>query len=155
MRALNARLRRPNSAGKVPSGTPPFATMAILSASHATAHPWLHSLPPRVPGKALRATRWWMHWSAGAEWPPAAASALPRPLSCRAWELVAHRALRCLGWPSQQAPLAGALSLELKYLVLEGLQRSQGGSWQSPGKPLPRGAATARAQVRGTRVPLF
>ena len=62
-------------------GAPPFATMAILSASHATAHRWLHNLPPRAPGEAPRATRWWMRWSVGTEWPPAAASALPLLLS--------------------------------------------------------------------------
>src|SRR3954466_1215602 len=36
---------------KGPSGTPPFATMAILSAPLATAYPWLHNLPPRTPGR--------------------------------------------------------------------------------------------------------
>src|SRR6187399_2046684 len=40
-----------------------------------------------------RATRGWMCWSAGTEWMLAAASALPRSLSCRFRELVAHRAL--------------------------------------------------------------
>ena len=38
----------PKQCKKRPSGTPPLATMAILSASHATAHRWLHSLTPRV-----------------------------------------------------------------------------------------------------------
>ena len=83
----------PKQCKKGPSGTPPLATMAILSASHATAHHWLHSLSPRAPGKVPRETRWWMCWSAGTEWLPVAASALPRPLSCRARKLVAHRAL--------------------------------------------------------------
>ena len=66
------------------------------------------------------------------------ASALPRSLSCRVRKLVAHRAspgrvarrassLRCLGWPSRQAPLAGALS--------PWLHRNRGGPWRSPGKP--------------------
>ena len=151
----------PKQCRKVPSGTPPLATMAVLSASHATAHRWLHSLPPRAPGEAPRATRWWMRWSVGAEW--------PRPLSCHVRKLVAHRASRCLGWssrqaplaeallpcrdawriaasslgclgwPSRQAPLAGALSPELKYFVLEWLQGNHGGPWRSPGK-LCRGA---------------
>ena len=67
--------------------------MAIWSASHATAHRWLHSLPPRAPGEAPRATRWWMRWSEGTEWPPAAASALPRSLSCCTRKLVARRVL--------------------------------------------------------------
>ena len=99
----------PKQCRKGPLGAPPFAMMAILSASHATAHRWLHSLPPRVPGEAPRATRWWMRWSVGTEWPPAAASALPLLLSCRVRRLVAHRASRYLGWSSRQAPLAGAL----------------------------------------------
>ena len=71
----------PEQCRKGPLGAPPFATMAILSASHATAHRWLHSLPPRAPGEAPRVTRWWMRWSMDAEWPPAAASALPLSLS--------------------------------------------------------------------------
>ena len=58
----------PKQCKKGPSGMPPLATMAILSASHATTHRWLHSLSPRAPGKAPRATRWWMHWSVGTEW---------------------------------------------------------------------------------------
>ncbi len=147
------------------AGALPFATVAILSASHATAHCWLHSLPPRAPGEALRATHWWMCWSVGTEWPPAAASALPLLLSCRVRKVVAHRASRYLGWssrqaplagallpcrsarrvaasslvrlgwPSRQAPLAGALSPCLEYFVLEWLQRNHGGPWRSPGKP--------------------
>ena len=50
----------PEQCRKGPLGAPPFATMAILSASHATAHRWLHSLPPRAPREAPRATRWRM-----------------------------------------------------------------------------------------------
>ena len=99
----------PEQCRKGPLGAPPFATMAILSASHATAHRWLHSLPPRAPREAPRATRWWMRWSVGTEWPPAAASALPLLLSCRVRKLVALRASRYLGLSSRQAPLAGAL----------------------------------------------
>ena len=54
---------------------------------------------------------------------------------CRdAWR-VAASSLRCLGWPSRQAPLAGALSPELKYFVLEWLQGNHEGPWRSPGKP--------------------
>src|SRR4051812_5005745 len=41
----------PKQCEKGPSGTPPFAMMAILSAPLATVHPWLHSLPPRMPGR--------------------------------------------------------------------------------------------------------
>ena len=51
-----------------------------------------------------------------------------------AWH-VAASSLRCLGWPSRQAPLAGVLSPWLKYFVLEWLQRNHGGPWRSPGKP--------------------
>src|SRR3954462_3279045 len=41
----------------------------------------------------------------------------------------------CLEWPSRQAPLAGALSSWLEYFVLEWLQRNHRGYWRSPGKP--------------------
>src|SRR3954467_6610504 len=66
-----------------------------------------------------------------------------------AWR-VAASSLRCLGWPSQQAPLAGVLCLEwpsrqaplagalsswLEYFVLEWLKRSHRGPWRLPGKP--------------------
>ena len=54
---------------------------------------------------------------------------------CRDARRAAASSLRCFGWPSRQAPLAGALSPELKYFVLEWLQGNHGGSWHSPGKP--------------------
>ena len=58
---------------------------------------------------------------------------------CRdAWR-VAASSLRCLGWPSRQAPLAGALSPWSEYFVLEWLQRNHEGPWRSPDKPC-RGA---------------
>ena len=125
---------------------PPFATMAILSASHATAHRWLHSLVPRAPGKAPGRH---VGGCAGAR---VQSGSLPRQAPCRgrclvasgslsltgprrdAWR-VAASSLRCLGWPSRQAPLAGALSPWLEYFVLEWLQRNHGGPWRSPGKP--------------------
>ena len=54
---------------------------------------------------------------------------------CRdAWR-VAASFLRCFGWPSQQAPLARALSPWLEYFVLEWLRRNHGGPWRSPSKP--------------------
>ena len=54
---------------------------------------------------------------------------------CRdAWRVTAS-SLRCLGWPSRQAPLAGVLSPWLGYFVLEWLQRNHRGPWRSPGKP--------------------
>ena len=54
---------------------------------------------------------------------------------CRDVRRIAASSLKCLGWPSRQAPLAGALSPWLKYFVLEWLQGNHGGSWRSPGKP--------------------
>ena len=131
---------------KGPSGTPPFAMMVILSASFATSHRWLHSLLPRTPGKAPGRH---VGGCAGA-W--VQSGRLPRQASCRgrglvapgslsltgpcrdAWR-VAASSLRHLGWPSRQAPLAGALSSLLEYFVLEWLQRSHGVSWRSSGKP--------------------
>ena len=120
--------------------------MAVLSALLATAHRWLHSLLPRAPGKTPgrhvgRCTG--EHIQSGS---------LPRQAPCRghclvasgslsltgprrdAWR-VAASSLGCLGWPSQQAPLAGALSPWLEYFVLEWLQRNHGGPWRSLGKP--------------------
>ena len=47
----------------------------------------------------------------------------------------ARSSCRGLGWPSRQAPLAGALSSYLEHFVLEWLQRNHGGPWRSPGKP--------------------
>src|SRR3954468_2902324 len=49
--------------------------------------------PATYARKGPRATCRWVIWSAGTEWLPAAASALPRPLSCRVRELVARRVL--------------------------------------------------------------
>src|SRR3954468_9059396 len=91
--------------------------------------------------------------------------------------------LGCLGWPSRRAPLAGALVLwfgrpgklllpgscllgpassscrGLVFLAqVLGLRLAQKGPWRFlafPWQALPQGATTARAQVRGTRVPLF
>src|SRR4051794_30591425 len=99
--------------------------MAILSALHATACPLLRSAPPRASGKSFRATHGQVSWSAGPRWWLAAASGLPRLLSCRAWELAVRQALPgravrrgelslgCLAWPSRQAPLAGVFVLQL------------------------------------------
>ena len=131
---------------KGPSGAPPLATMVISSASLATAHPWLHSLLPRVSGKAPRRH---VGGCAGAR---VQDGSLPWQAPCRgrclvapgslsltgpcwdAWR-VAASSLRCLGWPSRQAPLAGALSPWLEYFVLDWRQRNHGGPWRSPGKP--------------------
>src|SRR3954464_472936 len=97
--------------------------MAILSAPLATVYRWLHSLPPRTPGRVLERH---VGGCAGAwVW----RGRLPRQKPCRgrclvvsgslsltepcrdAWR-VAASSLRCLGWPSRQAPLAGVLYLE-------------------------------------------
>ena len=127
-------------------GPSPLATTAILSAPLATAHCWLHSLPPRTSGRVPERH---VGGCAGAR---AQSGGLPRQAPCRgrclvasgslsltgpcrdAWR-VAASSLRCLGWPSRQAPLAGALSPWLEYFVLEWLQRNHGGPWRSPGKP--------------------
>ena len=83
----------PKQCRKGPSGTSPLATMAILSAPLATSHRWLHSLLLRAPGKAPGRH---VGGCAGARVQGssfAAASALPRSLSCRVRKLVARRAL--------------------------------------------------------------
>ena len=101
---------------------PSLATMVILSVSLATAHRWPHSLLPRAPGKVPGRH---VGGCAGAR---VQSGSLPRQAPCRgrclvapgslslagpcrdAWR-VAASSLRCLGWPSRQAPLAGALYL--------------------------------------------
>src|SRR4051812_37338953 len=74
-------------------------------------------------------------------------AAVPASSSCRG--------LAPFGRSSRQAPLAGALCLVFKYFVLEW---PKNGPWRVlafPWQALPRGATTARAQVRGTKVPLL
>ena len=95
-------------------------------------------------------------------------AASPRQVPCRGRRLVASESLslagpcrdaRCIaasflrwhGWPSRQAPLAGALSLPGKLLLpgpgllilntlfSNGSKGTNGGPWRSPGKPC-RGA---------------
>src|SRR3954467_9118066 len=48
-----------------PLGAPPFATRAILSAPHATACLRLHSISPRVAGRAPERRVGWVSWSEG------------------------------------------------------------------------------------------
>ena len=120
--------------------------MAILSASLATAHRWPHSLLRRTPGKVSG------RHVGGCPGVRVQSGSLPRQAPCRghclvasgSWSLtgprrdawrIAASSLRCLGWPSRQAPLAGALSPWLEYFVLEWLRRNHGGPWRSPGKP--------------------
>ena len=77
----------------------------------------------------------------------------------------ARSSCRGLGWPSRQAPLVGALvglpgKLLLpgpwfEYFVLEWSPREPRRVLAVTRQALPRDAATARAQVRGTRVPLL
>ena len=116
---------------KGPSGAPPFATMAALSAPLATAYPWLHSLPPRTPGRVPE------RHVGGCAGVRVLSGSLPQQASCRsrylvalgslsltgpcrdAWR-VAASSLRCFGWPSRQAPLAGACLLGLNTLFLNG-----------------------------------
>ena len=88
----------------------------------------------------------------------------PRRVPCRGRRLVESRSLsltgpcwdvrciaasflKCRGWPSRQAPLAGALSLPGKILLtgpclsilnalfLDGSKGTHGGLWRSSGKP--------------------
>ena len=171
----------PKQCRKGPSGTPPFATMVILSASLATSHRWLLSLLPRAPGKAPGrhvggcAGAWVQSDNLPRQTPCrgrclVASGSLSLTGSCRdAWR-VAASSLKCLGWPSRQAPLAGVLSPWLKHFVLEWLQKNHGGPWRSPGKPC-RGAlrlpvhkfgilgypysSTPTVRLRDTRVPLL
>ena len=118
----------PKQCRKGPSGTPPFATMAILSASLATSHRWLHSLLPRAPGRVPG------RHVGGCAGVRVQSGSLPRQAPCRgrclvtsgslsltgpcrdAWRIAAN-SLRCLGGPSRQAPLAGALSPWLGYFA--------------------------------------
>ena len=101
----------------------------------------------------------------------AAAVVLSRPEACRSPDLAGTQGasrqafLVCLEWPSRQAPLAGALvglpgKLLLpgpwfEYFVLEWSSREPRRVLAVNRQALPRDAATARAQVRGTRVPLL
>ena len=173
---------------KGPSGTPPLATMAILSAPLATAHPWLHGLPPRTPGRVPERH---VGGCAGAR---TQSGGLPWQAPCRGRCLVASGSLSLtgpcrdagrvtasfLGMPrvafpassscrglvsSRQDPLAGALvglpgKLLLpgpwfEYFVLEWSSREPRRVLAVTRQALPRGAATTRAQVRDTRVPLL
>ena len=151
---------------KGPSGTPPLATMAILSTPLATAHRWLHSLPPGTPSRVPERH---VGGHAGAR---AQSGGLPRQAPCRGRCLVGSGSLSLTGprdalvglpgklllpgpcclagarGASRQVPwdalvgLPGKLLLPgpcLEYFVLEWLQRNHGGPWRSPGKPC-RGA---------------
>ena len=169
---------------KGPSGTPPLATMAILSASLATAHRWLHSLLPRAPGKVPGRH---VGGCAGAR---VQSGSLPRQAPCRGCCLVASGSLSLTGprgtlvglpgklllpgpcrlagthGASWQVPwnalvglpgkllLPGPCLLGLNTLFLNG---SKGTTEDLGGHPasLAAGCCNCRAQVRGTRVPLF
>src|SRR3954469_16067134 len=177
-----------------PSGAPPFATMATLSALLRHRMPLAAQPFATYAWNGPRATRGWMSWSA------ARGGELPRQAPCRGWCLVtlgslsltgpcrdagrvAASILSCLGRPSRQAPLAGALCFEQasRQAPLAGALFSSGGlpgklllpgswlkyfvlGWPKKGprrvlaiawQVLPRGATTTRAQVRCTKVPLL
>ena len=111
----------------------------------------------------------------------AAAVVLSRPEACRSPDLAGTQGasrqafLVCLEWSSRQAPLAEVLSLPGKillpgpwlafpassscrgfeYFVLEWSTREPRRVLVVTRQALPRGAATARARVRGNRVPLL
>ena len=99
--------------------------------------------------------------------PLAGVSSLPGKLPFPVPRLAfpASSSCRGLGWSSQQAPLAGALvglpgKLLLsgpwfEYFVLKWSSREPRRVLAVTRQALPRDAATARAQVRGTRVPLL
>src|SRR3990170_8254388 len=123
-----------------------------------------------------RALRWRRHWSGSTvvrhrtlprQGPCrgkhlAAASTLPGPVPCRARYLAGPGTLPGAGilpWVLDKLPgklpLPGPCFLALHTLFLSGslmiLERPSTATRQA----LPRDATTARAQVRGTRVPLF
>ena len=131
----------PKQYRKGPLGTPPFATMVILSAPACHRAPLAARPPATCAWEGPRATRWRVCWSGGTKWGFPAASSLPRSSSCRVRKLVACRTLPervvhrgkslvvpWLAFPassccpglvsSRQDPLAGALSLHLEYFVL-------------------------------------
>ena len=106
----------PRRCGKGPSGAPPFATMAILSAP-ACHHMPLAAQPPATYARnGPRAKRWWVSWSAGCGVVACrgcclvASGSLLLTGSCRDAQRVAASFSRCLGWSSRQAPLDGVLS---------------------------------------------
>ena len=81
----------PKQCRKGPSGTPLFAMTVILSAPLATAHHWLHSLPPRTPGRVPERH---VGGCAGAR---AQSGGLPRQAPCRGRCLVASGSLSLTG----------------------------------------------------------
>ena len=75
-----------------------------------------------------------------------APASLPLVGSCRDARSIAASFLKCLGWPSRQAPLAGVLSFPASFscrglvfsvntLFLNGSHMNSEGSWRTPGKP--------------------
>ena len=131
--------------------------MAFSSPPLATAYPWLHRHPPRIPEEAS-----WRHaggcagaWVQSGSGPPA--STLSGSSSCQVQKLVAHRTLPGrrarrgkLSWyalsglpgklllpgPGLAFPASSSCrGLGLSTLFLNGLQGSHGGSRRSPGKP--------------------
>ena len=97
--------------------------------------------PATYAWKGPRATRWWMRWSAGTEWWLAAASALPRSLSCRVRELVTHRAL------------PGRVARRGKFLEMPWLAFPASSSCR--GLEMPLLAFLASSSCRGLEMPLL
>ena len=95
----------PKQCRKGPLGAPPFATMAILSASHAATHRWLHNLSPRAPGKAPG-----RHFGgcAGAR---VRSGSLPRQAPCCCYYLVESGSLSLTGPRGTLVGLPGKLLL--------------------------------------------
>ena len=139
---------------------------------------WLHSASPRAPGMVLGRH---VVGCAGA-WAQsggfAAASALPRSLSCRVRKLVVHRALPgrvarrgkflempWLAFPASSSCwglvlpgkllLPGPCLLGLNTLFLNGTNRNYGRSWRSPGKPCRGGLRLPVHKFEILRYPYF
>ena len=95
---------------KRPLGAPPIATMAFLSAPLATAHRWLHSPSPRVPGRVPGRH---VGGCAGA-W--ARSDRLLRQVPCRGRRLVGPGSLS-LTVPCRDARRVAASVLEIPWLA--------------------------------------
>ena len=168
----------PKQCRKRPFGAPPPATMAFSSSPLATSHRLAAQLPAMCTWNGPVATRRRMRWSMGAEWwlcrgkCLAAVVVLPHPRACRssgpagtrgASRQVPRSALVGLPGklllpgpcPSRRATPAGVLSFQSKHFVLEWHQYELRRILADARQALPRDAATARAQVRDTKVPLL
>ena len=118
----------PRRCGKGPSGAPPFATMAILSAPACHRMPLAAQPPATYARNGPRATRWWVSWSVGCGVVAcrgkrlAADVVLSRPGACRSPGLAGTRSA------SQRASRDALVGLPGKLLLT--------GSCLLPGKLL-------------------